>query len=259
MASRTFHGALTLQDLTDHLVASFHRGELEVQHFGDDDGVTVQIASRQNRQSGGHTSLTITLQPVQDGVLVKMGQQNWMGVAASLGQTALSVLRNPWSILDRLDDLATDFDIISLEKKAWECIEELVRSRGASHQISENLRNVVCPYCETANDSQAENCSSCGAPLGEAQPIACAKCGFINKAGSKFCGQCEHPLTPEAASLPRPSQASVGVVPVQAPSTPTPEPAPQTVEPQVSCRGCGTPHTKGTLFCSVCSRPLPRR
>lgn len=251
------------------LVARFGQGELEVQTFGDRESLNVQIASRQHRKSGGATSLTVTLQRVEDGVLVKMGQQSWLGVAASLGQTALSVAKNPWSILNRLDDLASDFDVLGLEKKAWATIEEFAASRRASHQISERLLTLTCPYCDFANRTGAGDCESCGAPLGNEQPVACGRCGFVNPAGSSHCQQCRGSLIPGQPDLPEPAPASSGgglaglgaVLGLGAAATaaaPAPEPA-EVPEDAVSCRACGTPHKKGTLFCSSCSRPLPRR
>jgi len=31
---------------------------------------------------------------------------------------------------------------------------------------------------------------ACGAPLGEAQPVACSECGFVSYPGAQFCSSC---------------------------------------------------------------------
>ena len=218
---------------------------------------------------GVPTSLTVVLSPVEDGVMVKMGKQSWSGIAASLGTTAMSVVRNPWSLLHRLDDLAADFDVMGLESKVWKSIEKLMESRQASHQISERLRKLVCGYCDFANDAKAGECENCGAPLGDEQPQACGKCGYVNDARAIRCGQCEAGLGDYVGTQPPPPSAPVsssgGPVPVPVSSSAASAPAaaptepPKPAKPQVKCRACGTPHDKGTLFCSSCSRPLPRR
>lgn len=262
MSTRTFHGNIDLDDIAAHIKAEYERDGLVVQSFGDEDGFTVQIASRQHRQSGGSTSLTVVLSPVEDGVLVKMGKQSWTGIAASLGETALSVAKNPWSLLTRLDDLAADFDVIGLEGKVWKSIEKLMLSRQASHQISERLRKLVCGYCDFANDAKAGECVNCGAPMGDEQPQACGKCGFVNDARALRCSQCEAGLGNHLGALPPVpgnSASSGGPVPVSSPAPAAPSAPPPPAKPQVKCRGCGTSHDKGTLFCSSCSRPLPRR
>ncbi len=67
--------------------------------------------------SGGQTALTVAVQTTEDGVIIEIGQQAWLGVAASIGHTALSALRNPFSLLGRLDDLAQDIENIQLKRK----------------------------------------------------------------------------------------------------------------------------------------------
>ena len=69
--------------------------------------------------SGGHTALTINIQKVEDGIMMELGQQAWLGVAASLGQTAISALRNPLSLLGRLDDIAQDIENMQLSENVW--------------------------------------------------------------------------------------------------------------------------------------------
>lgn len=194
MERRIFHGTLTLDDVARALIAHFNRGNLVAQKFGKDEKILVQIATRQRPASGGQTALTISLQPVEDGIVVQMGEQTWLGVAASLGVTALAALRNPYSLLSRLDDIAQDVENLGLKEDAWGVIENIARLHGATFELSERLRRIVCEYCDSANPVGESNCIACGAPLGESQPTTCPNCGFVVKPKEEICPNCNHPL-----------------------------------------------------------------
>jgi hypothetical protein len=80
MERRIFHGNITPQDLARALTGAFHRGNLRTQVFGDNvDKLVVQVATAPIVQSGGQTAITITLNKVEDGVMVEMGEQSWFG------------------------------------------------------------------------------------------------------------------------------------------------------------------------------------
>src|SRR5512143_2110925 len=147
MDRRIFHGNIKPNDVAQALLAEFNRGNLRAQAVGQASKLAVQISTRMGAQSGGQTALTITIQDAEDGIMVEIGQQAWLGVAASLGQTAFSALRNPFSLLGRLDDLAQDIENIQLNDSVWKVIDRVVASTGASHELSERLRRVVCEYC----------------------------------------------------------------------------------------------------------------
>jgi DNA-directed RNA polymerase subunit RPC12/RpoP len=197
---RTFHGNITPQDFAGALNAEFNRGNLRVRQVGRGDGIMVQITSPSLPTSGGTTALTVFLQDIEDGVTVQLGQQEWLGVAASLGKTALMAFRNPLSILGRFDDVAQDISALQLSDRIWQTITQTADQLGASFELSERLRRLVCPYCTTANPVGAPHCSACGAPLGSVQPITCPNCGYVTDAGTSVCPQCQHPLgsTPSA-------------------------------------------------------------
>ena len=144
--------------------------------------------------SGGQTALTINLQTVEDGILVELGQQAWLGVAASLGQTALSALRNPFSLLSRLDDLAQDIESMQLNEKTWQVIESSVATLGASYALSEKLSRTSCKYCGSANPVGEANCLACGAPMGDAHPTTCRNCGFVVSLDESICPNCNMKL-----------------------------------------------------------------
>jgi len=191
METRFFHGDIDIQDLADALVAHFHqRGDLRVQQVGKDDRIVVQIATKKRPSSGGTTALSVSLQRVTDGVAVQIGQQEWLGLAADLGKTALAAWRNPWSLLHRLDDLAQDLSLLQLSDQVWEVIEGTARSLSASTALEERLRGVVCPYCGTLNPIGAGQCDACGAPLGNVQPRTCPRCGFVLRSAETVCPNC---------------------------------------------------------------------
>ena len=194
MDPRIYHGTLTPNDIARALTAEFNRGNLRAQQLGSGDQVVVQISTRDNRQSGGQTALSVSMNKVEDGVAVRIGKQNWLGVAASLGQTAFSAWLNPWNLLGRLDDLAQDIENLQLSEQVWGVIEGVARSAGASFELSERLRRMECSYCGTANPVGEASCIACGAPLGRAQPRTCKNCGFIVKAEESRCPNCGQPL-----------------------------------------------------------------
>jgi hypothetical protein len=190
MDQRIYHGKISPTDLAQSLIAHFNRGNLRVQQIGNGDQVAVQIASRVGAQSGGQTALGINLQAVEDGVSVQVGKQAWLGVAASLGWTALAAWRNPISLLDRIDDLAQDIEYVQLTDEVWRIIGSTANTLKAGHELLERLRRLVCDYCDTPNPVGEPNCLACGAPLGSVQPLACSKCGFVVTARTSHCPNC---------------------------------------------------------------------
>jgi len=194
MERRIFHGNLTPLSIGQALAGTFQRGNLRTQLLGENDDLIVQISSRPGAASGGQTAVTIHVKKVEDGVLVELGEQSWLGVAASLGTTAISTLFNPWNLIGRLDDIAQDIENIQLNEKIWQSINETVRVAGASMQLSERLLRLTCNYCGSANPVGEGNCIACGAPLGKDQPRTCAKCGFVVLRNEKTCPSCNQSL-----------------------------------------------------------------
>jgi len=194
MERRIFHGSLSSNDVARALVAHFNRANLAAQQLGSGKKIIVQIASRQRPSSGGQTALTVHLRDVEDGIAVQLGKQTWLGVAASLGVTALSAFRNPFSLLSRLDDLAQDIENLQLTDEVWDVIENVARMRGATFELSERLRRLKCEYCNTANPIGGPSCIACGAPLGDSQPTTCHNCGFVVKISESRCPNCGNRL-----------------------------------------------------------------
>lgn len=191
MLPKTYHGNLSPSDLAQALFAHFHHGNLRVQQIGEGDEIVIQISSREQAQSGGSTGIGVTIHKVEDGVMVNIGKQAWLGVASSLGYTAISVLRNPLNILGRLDDIAQDIENIKLRDEIWDVIEITARNLGAGFELSERLRRYVCEYCDTPNPPGNSSCIACGAPLGGIQPYTCKYCGYALLRAEKFCPNCK--------------------------------------------------------------------
>ena len=192
MNQRIYHGNLTPANLSRSLTAQFSRGNYQVRKFGSEDETVIQVSTVARPSSGGQTSLSISIQVVEDGVMVTVGKQAVLGVAASLGVSALAAIRNPLSLLGRIDDIAQDIESLQLSDDIWQVIEATVKDLGASLELSENLRRIECAYCGTANPVGEPSCIMCGAPLGNIQPTTCRHCGFVITKNTAVCPNCKN-------------------------------------------------------------------
>jgi hypothetical protein len=190
MEQRIFHGDFSIDDLAACLLVHFDRGNLMVSKFASDDGMIVQIKTRDDRTSGGETALTFFFQKVQDGVAVQASQQAWIGVAASLGFSALAAMRNPFNLLSRIDDIAQDIESLQIQDEAWKVLSANARVLGSGYELSARLHRVMCEYCLTANEAGAASCLACGAPLGNVQPATCKNCGYVVLSNETICPNC---------------------------------------------------------------------
>jgi hypothetical protein len=194
MQRQIYHGTAAPSDLAQALLAEFDRGNMRAQALGESDRLLVQIGTRPGALSGGETALAVTIQRVEDGLMVELGRQAWLGVAASIGVTALAALRNPLALLHRLDDLAQDIESMQMTDRVWKVISDTLASAGAVRTLSDRLRRIECEYCGTANPLSEAACVACGAPMGGQQPATCVKCGFVVKAGESVCPNCGNQL-----------------------------------------------------------------
>src|SRR5687767_15597275 len=129
MEQRIFHGDLTPTDIAEALLAHFNRGHLRTQIVGENDMVRVQISTRPGASSGGETALTVQIQKVEDGVMVSVGEQAWLGMAADMGQTVIATLVNPWNLLGRLDDIAQNIENIQIVDAVWQVVGRAAQDR----------------------------------------------------------------------------------------------------------------------------------
>ncbi len=190
MIHKIYHGDINPDDIARDLIANFDRGNYVAQQVRSGETTVIQVATRAFQSSGGQTALTISITSVEDGVAVQLGQQAWLGVAASIGQTVFSAMRNPFSLLSRLDDLAQDIESLQLTDDIWKVIDRAAAAKQATQELSERLRRMVCNYCGSANLVGESNCIACGAPLGDTQPLTCKKCGYVTKKSEAFCPNC---------------------------------------------------------------------
>ena len=192
--TRFFHGDFNPSDMARDIIAHFNRGGFRVQQIGQDPKMAVQIATHKMAHSGGQTAIKVAIHQVEDGVSVQVGEQAWLGLAASLGITALSVLRNPLSLLGRIDDLAQDIESLTLKEDIWAVIEKSALQHGVGKVLSERLKLYVCPYCDTANPPGEGRCIACAAPLGDIHPQTCPNCGFVVRNLERECPNCHAKL-----------------------------------------------------------------
>jgi len=194
MPQRIYHGIITNQDLANAIIGHFSRGNLLVQQLKSGDSLVVQLATSPSARSGGTTALSVLLQNVEDGVSVSMSKQTWLGIAASLGVSTIAALRNPFNLINRLDDIAQDIEYVQLVENVWDVIDKTARALGSGFELSERLNRYICDYCNTANPPGEPACIACGAPLGDIQPITCVNCGYIIKKAEKSCPNCGKPI-----------------------------------------------------------------
>jgi len=190
MEQRIFHGNLDPDDIAQALLAHFNRGNLRAQSLGQKDARHVQIATRPGAASGGQTALTVQIKRVDDGVMVSVGEQAWLGVAADMGHTVIATIMNPWNLLGRLDDVAQNIENLQIVENVWKVVTKAAHAAKASTQISQRLQRLNCEFCNTANPVGEGSCIACGAPLGNLQPRTCAACGFVILRGERNCPSC---------------------------------------------------------------------
>ena len=194
MERQIFHGNIKPVDIAQALLGEFNQGNLRAQTLGQSDKMIVQIGTQPGAMSGGQTAVTVTIQKSEDGVMVELGQQAWLGVAASLGTSALAALRNPFNLLGRLDDIAQDIENLQISERIWQVIAQSARAAGVSTELSDRLKRLTCDYCGVANPVGEPSCIACGAPLGKMQPNTCRNCGYIVQPGDKKCKNCNQDL-----------------------------------------------------------------
>ena len=146
MEQRIYHGNLSPSDISETLISHFNRGNLRAQQLGDSDRLIVQIGTRPGAMAGGDTTVSVILQKVEDGVAVQLGQQAWLGIAASLGTTALAAMRNPFNLLGRLDDLAQDIQNLQINEQVWQAIDEVSHGQLVLHKSFPTVCGVRCAH-----------------------------------------------------------------------------------------------------------------
>jgi hypothetical protein len=194
MTPRIYHGKITNTDFVRALKAQFDGGNFIVKEFGAEDKRIVQIATSPYTEAGGKTSVSVSLTNTADGVSVDIHPQEWLGIAASLGQSTIATFHNPINLLTRLDDIAQDIASVKLVDNIWELIDQTALSLGSNFELSERLKRYICDYCNTANPPGEPRCIACGAPLGDIQPRSCLNCGYLVYREERTCPNCGKPI-----------------------------------------------------------------
>lgn len=194
MKTKRYHGDLNHEEMATTLANFFNRGGLAAQSSVRGDTAYVSINTRDNRTSGGRTSLAVALAKRGERIEASVGEQSVLGLAGSLGASALLTWLNPINLLGRLDDIAADIENLSLEQQVWKLLDRMAANGGASTQLARRMQRMACSYCNTANAVGEGRCVACGAPMGDVQPSGCPKCGFVILAKEKECPNCGQKL-----------------------------------------------------------------
>lgn len=119
--------------------------------------------------------------------------------------------------------------------------QEPMQVQGAAQVHYQEAAGIVCPYCGTVNEPEAQFCESCGSPLHGAK---CPNCGSEIDFDADFCEVCHHYIRKDVCSF---CGAQIG-------------------EQEGYCPHCGSPrggivcpscHTLNEFsFCKQCGRPL---
>jgi len=122
--------------------------------------------------------------------VVAVSEQELLGVAADLARTGVRALMNPLSVLGEIDGIARNVRSLNLRQDVWKAVDAFCRNAGAATGTGRQAEMVVCDYCGTPNDLGTLSCRSCRAPLADAQPISCGRCGALSPPQAQNCVQC---------------------------------------------------------------------
>lgn len=191
MEQRVYHGTVQPEGLAQVLLDEWDRDSTIAQAFGAEDHVIVQIGQREAGwfSDEPRQALTLSIEPIGDGVQVTMGQQKWYkehDVQIFAGGL-IGLL--PFFFAFPLGQFFGDDAVPqSLPSRVWQSIERYTSSFGAATGKTQRLPTVACPSCGVANPQGAEHCSACGTRL-DAVPT-CPNCGHSNPPGANFCNRC---------------------------------------------------------------------
>lgn len=194
MEQRTYQGQIDPHALADALLDEWDRDNTIAQAFDADPHVIVQIGQR----DGGwfsdepHQAITLTIEPIDNGVQVTMGQQQWykqndVKIFAG-GLVGFFPFFFTFPLGDFVHGREGEIDR-SLPNLIWQSIDRYAaRFQGAVTGRTQRLATVNCYACGVANPVNADHCSACGADLVAAP--TCPNCSHVNPVGANFCNRC---------------------------------------------------------------------
>jgi hypothetical protein len=224
MESRYYEArGIDLERLASELERTLMMQGDTVQHFGNNDQMTVQVKKGSDFAAffGMQSALTLTMQRSPGGVLAIIGQQKWVDKAA-VGVVGMLVL---WPLAFTAG--AGAIQQPQLGSQVMRSLDMLVRQQipvvrigplppgmipegpqylqpGAPPPQQQawspkppGANTVTCANCHTENNEGAIYCMNCGRPMAtpQTQKIPCPACGAETKPNAAFCTQCGSSLT----------------------------------------------------------------
>lgn len=191
MEQRVYHGSVQPEGLAQALLDEWDRDTTIAQALTAEDYVVVQIGQREAGwfSDEPRQALTLSIEPLGDGVQVTMGQQKWYkeNDVQIFAGGLIGLL--PFFFAFPLGGLFGGDDVPdNLPSRVWQSIARYTSSFGAATGKTQRLPTVACPACGVANPQGAEHCSACGTRL-DAVP-SCPNCGHTNPPGANFCNRC---------------------------------------------------------------------
>jgi hypothetical protein len=165
----------------------------QVQHFGNAEQTVVQIRQGGEFEAiiGMQAALTVTLQKSSGGVVVTVGQQQWVDKAV-IGAVGMFFL---WPLI--LTAGAGLFRQLSLETQLLNAVDIAIRRQRANVAYG--------PVPPNMQGQQAGPAPQWRAPWQSAAPaqVPCANCKEVNEQGDIYCSHCGKPLTPQKKVCPQ--------------------------------------------------------
>ena len=182
---RAYHGEISPEDLARTLVLRFNEGETRAHAIKGEAGrAVIQIQNRRVEFGDPNTAVTVQVSPTKTGITVAVSEQKLLGVAADMAKSGVKAWLNPLNLLGELDDIARNVRWMGLRTEIWKAVDEYCQAQGSGRGAA------GLPYCGTPNDVGTQTCAACKAPLAEAQPIVCGRCGFLNQPEGSLCINC---------------------------------------------------------------------
>ncbi len=192
MEQRVYHGSIRPEGLAQALLDEWDRDSTIAQAFGAEDHIVVQIGQREAGWFGDEPrqALTVSIEPLTDGVQVTLGQQKWYKEHdVQIFAGGLIGLLPFFFAFPLGGFLGGDGDLPqTLPARVWQSIDRYANGSGAATGKTQRLPTVACPECGVANPQGAERCSACGSRL-DAVPV-CPQCSHRNPLGANFCNRC---------------------------------------------------------------------
>jgi hypothetical protein len=163
----------------------------QVQHFGNAEQVAVQIRQGGELEAiiGMQAALTVTLQKSSGGVVVTVGQQQWIDKAV-VGAVGMFFL---WPLI-----FTAGAGLIRqslLETQLLNAVDVAIRRQRANVQYGP----VPQGYAQQAGPAPQWRAPWQSAP----EQIQCANCKEFNEVGDIYCSHCGKPLAPQKKECPQ--------------------------------------------------------